>query len=82
MAACLIACISLRYGQEVTEQTELGKNGIGLDDTVIRTDLYATVATAVQECGCKLRHFGPDDLVQCRTVGDAIDNVFTDLIAA
>jgi hypothetical protein len=79
---CLVAAISARYNQPVDEKTKLGSGGLGLDATMIRTDLYATVVIAVHHAGCQLRSFGPDDIAQCKTVGDVADGVWKDLIAA
>ena len=79
--ACLTAAISSRYNQPVSDKTKLGDGGLGLDDTMIRTDLYATVVIAVHDAGCQLRTFKPNDIAQCKTVGDVIDKVWSDLIA-
>ena len=79
--ACLIFAISARYNQPVDEKTKLGDGGLGLDATMIKTDLYATVVIAVHQAGCQLRSFGPDDIALCKTVGDIADAVWKDLLA-
>lgn len=77
----LHAAISARYNQPVTDSTPLRGGGLGLDDTAIATDLYATVVYAVHNSGCRLRYFGPQHIVACKTVGNVVDAVWADLSA-
>jgi hypothetical protein len=79
---CIIPAISARYNQPVQEKTKLGGGGLGLDPVMIKTDLYATVVIAVHQAGCQIRTFGPNDIAQCKTVGDIADGIWKDLLAS
>ena len=78
---CIYPAISARYNKPVQDSTRLREGGLGLDDTMIQTDLYATVVIAVHNAGCQLRTFSPADIVQCQKAGDITDAVWDDLMA-
>jgi hypothetical protein len=78
---CIYPAISARYNKPVQDSTKLREGGLGLDDTMIQTDLYATVVIAVHNAGCQLRTFSPTAIVQCETAGDITDAVWADLMA-
>jgi hypothetical protein len=79
--AALHAAISQRYGMQVNDGSSLRGGGLGLDDTAIATDLYATVVFAVHNAGCRLRYFGPQHIVACKNVGEVVNAVWADLTA-
>jgi hypothetical protein len=79
---CVYPAISARYNRPVQDNTKLGAGGLGLDDTMIRTDLYATVIIAVSGAGCQIRELSPDEMAQAQSAGDIADLVWNDLIAS
>lgn len=78
---CLVEAISVRYNRPVNEKTKIGNGGLGLDDMMIRTDLFATVVIAVHDCGGQLKSTTPDSITQADTIGKIADQVWGDLIS-
>lgn len=79
---CIYPAMETRYNyRPIGDGTKLKDGGIGLDDLMIRTDLYATVVIAIQTAGCVLREFSPDTIAQCKKAGDVTNAVWNDLIA-
>jgi hypothetical protein len=79
---CIYPAIEVRYNyRPVKDGTKLGAGGIGLDDQMIRTDLYATIVIAVHGSGCTLRTFSPDIIAKCKTAGDITNAIWEDLSA-
>jgi hypothetical protein len=78
----LIPAINARYKTKVTDTTSLqGGDGLNLDDIALTTDFYSLVVMVVHDQGCRVRHFGPQTIAGCDTVGDVVDKVWADLIA-
>src|SRR6185295_11519432 len=78
---CIYPAMEARYNYRPVQDNTKLREDIGLDDQMIKTDLFATIIIAVETAGCKLRKFSPEILVQCKTAGDVTDAVWADLRA-
>jgi hypothetical protein len=79
---CTWKALKDEYKLDVTNDTSLrDRSGLALDDEEIRTNTYEVVRDAVIAKGCALTAFGPDQMVDCATVGDIVKAVTDDILS-
>lgn len=79
VSAIILEVFNSQFGtDDITEDTELGDNGLGADDTA-KGFFFFPIKMSVEKVNCTFKQFSADACRNAETVGDIIDAAFNDL---